>query len=50
MTTCVITGATSGIGLSAIKILVKKNYKIYVIGRNKRKWQKLKKIFHLLEK
>ncbi len=39
MKTCLITGATSGIGLSILRILVKENYKIYVIGRSKKKWQ-----------
>ena len=42
MKTCLITGATSGIGLSILKILVKKNYQIYVIGRTFKKWKSLK--------
>lgn len=50
MNTCVITGATSGIGLSIVQILVKKKYKVYVIGRNKNKWQKLKKNISSLKK
>ena len=43
MKNCIITGATSGIGLSILNILVKGNYKIYVIGRSIKKWKLLKK-------
>ena len=43
MITCLITGATSGIGLSIIKILVRKNIRILVIGRSEKKWKLLKK-------
>jgi short-subunit dehydrogenase len=42
MITCLITGATSGIGLSILKILVKKNIRILVIGRSEKKWELLK--------
>ena len=31
-----ITGGTSGIGLEVVKGLIKKNYKLLVVGRNKK--------------
>ena len=43
MITRLITGATSGIGLSILKILVRKNIRILVIGRSEKKWKLLKK-------
>ena len=38
-----ITGATSGIGNHLIKILANSDYKIYFIGRNKEKCERLVK-------
>ena len=36
----IITGATSGIGLSLVKIFLKKNYEVIAIGRKKTKFIK----------
>jgi NAD(P)-dependent dehydrogenase (short-subunit alcohol dehydrogenase family) len=44
MITYLITGATSGIGLSILKILSKKKIKIIVIGRSIQKWKIIKQI------
>jgi short-subunit dehydrogenase len=41
MKSILITGATSGIGNHLIKILANSDYKIYFIGRNKLKCEKL---------
>ena len=37
MKTALITGGTSGIGLSIAKALLQKEYKVYLIGRNSEK-------------
>ena len=38
-----ITGGTSGIGLEVVKGLIKKNYKLLVVGRNKKNIDKINK-------
>ena len=43
MKSVLITGATSGIGNHLIKILANSDYKIYFIGRNKEKCERLVK-------
>ena len=43
MKSILITGATSGIGNHLIKILANSDYKIYFIGRNKEKCERLVK-------
>lgn len=50
MLTCLMTGATSGIGLSILKILAKKNIRILVIGRSEKKWKVLKKRTPIIKK
>ncbi len=42
MENIIITGGTSGIGLSLVKSLSKKNCKIFILGRSKKKWNNLK--------
>ena len=50
MITCVISGATSGIGLSILNILIKKKISVIVIGRSQKKWDLLKSKNHSLNK
>ncbi len=50
MITCVISGATSGIGLSILNILIKKKISVIVIGRSQKKWNLLKSKNHSLNK
>ena len=42
MENIIITGGTSGIGLSLVKSLSKTNCKIFILGRSKKKWNNLK--------
>ncbi len=42
MENIIITGGTSGIGLSLVKSLASRNCKIFILGRSKKKWNNLK--------
>ena len=37
MQTALITGGTSGVGLSIAEALLAQNYKVYIVGQNEKK-------------
>lgn len=43
--TALITGATSGIGLSTLKKFIKENYFVIAIGRNETRLNELKETY-----